>query len=225
MRALSHSLRWAGETTAHLRRHAGRGAVIRLAAQVAGVLALAATRLPSIAVSSETILLVIISLLAVLLVWIASTVSRLDRLDERVGAARSALDAQLVRRAAVAQAIADERPELLGQRAAELRHAAHGALNADDADREEAENTLGHLLRGIGPEVGGLPNTLVLDLRSTTERVVLARRFYNDAVRDNRQLRGQGLSRLFRLAARRPLPAHFDIDDRPAKVADTPPVS
>ncbi|MDQ4039148.1 MAG: hypothetical protein M3313_12575 [Actinomycetota bacterium] len=174
--------------------------------------------------SSETILLVIIGQLAVLLFWIASTVSRLDRLDERVSAARSALDAQLVRRAAVAQAVADEHPEVLGQRAAELRRAAHDALNAAEATREEAENTLGHLLRAVGPEIGGLPKSLALDLRSTSERVVLARRFYNDAVRDNRLLRGQALSRLFRLAARRPLPAHFDIDDRPGKLADTPPV-
>lgn len=173
---------------------------------------------------SETILLVVLGLLAVLLVWIASTVSRLDRLDERVGAARSALDAQLVRRAAVAQAIADEHPEIFGQRAQELRRAAHDALNADEHTREQAENTLGHLLRAVGPELGALPRSLILDLRSTTERVVLARRFYNDAVRDNRQLRGQSLSRLFRLAARRPMPTHFDIDDRPTKLADTPPV-
>ncbi len=181
-------------------------------------------RLPSAAVSSQTILLIGLALLAILLVWLASTVSRLDRLDDRVLAARSALDAQLVRRAAVAQAIADEHPDLLGGRADELRHAAHEALNADDASREAAENTLGHMLRGVGPELGGLPQHLRQDLRSTTERVVLARRFYNDAVRDNRQLRGQGLPRLFRLGGRRALPAHFDIDDRPAKVADTPPV-
>lgn len=174
--------------------------------------------------SSEAILLVVLGLLGVLLVWIASTVSRLDRLDERVGAARSALDAQLVRRAAVAQAIADEHSAVFGQRAEELRRAAHDALNADDGAREGAENTLGHLLRAVGPEIGALPAALVLDLRATTERVVLARRFYNDAVRDNRQLRGQGLSRIFRLAARRPLPTHFDIDDRPTTVSDAPPV-
>lgn len=174
--------------------------------------------------SSQTILLVVLGLLAVLLIWIASTVSRLDRLDDRVLAARSALDAQLVRRAAVAQAIADEHTHVLGQRAAELRHAAHEALNALDASREGAENTLGHLLRAVGSDVGQLPESLSVDLRSTTERVVLARRFYNDAVRDNRQLRGQGLPRLFRLAARRPLPAHFDIDDRPWKLAESPPV-
>ncbi len=179
-------------------------------------------RLRSTAVTSEAILLVVLGLLAVLLVWIASTVSRLDRLDERVAAARSALDAQLVRRAAVAQAIADEHPEILGERAEDLRCAARDALNADYGTREEAENNLGHLLRAVVPGLGSLPGTLILDLRSTTERVVLARRFYNDAVRDDRQLRGQGLSRLFRLAARRPLPAHFDIDDRPTKLADTP---
>jgi len=166
-------------------------------------------------VSSQTILLIVLGLLAVLLIWIASTVSRLDRLDSRVLAARSALDAQLVRRAAVARAIADEHPNVLGQRAEELRNAAHEALSADDASREGAENALGHLLRAVGTDLGGVPTSLRSDLRSTTERVVLARRFYNDAVRDDRQLRGQALPRLFRLAARRPPPAHFDIDDRP----------
>lgn len=175
--------------------------------------------------SSQAVLVIVLGLLAVLLVWIASTVSRLDRLDGRVAAARSALDAQLVRRAAAAQALADEYPDAIGIRADELRRAAHDALNAHDGSRENAENTLGHVLRAVGSDLGGVPETLRVDLRSISERVVLARRFYNDAVRDNRQLRGQGLSRVFRLAARRPLPAHFDIDDRPAKVADTPPVS
>jgi len=180
--------------------------------------------LPSAAVSSQTILLIALALLAMLLIWLASTVSRLDRLDDRVLAARSALDAQLVRRAAVAQAIADEHADLIGGRAEELRNAAHEALNAEDSSREQAENALGNVLRAVGAQLGALPLTLRRDLRSTTERVVLARRFYNDAVRDNRQLRGQGLPRLFRLRARAPSPAHFDIDDRPAKVTDKPPV-
>lgn len=171
--------------------------------------------------SSQAILLIILALLAVLLVWIAMTVSRLDRLDDRVLAARSALDAQLVRRAAVSQAIADEHPEVVGERAGALRRAAQEALDADEASREGAENALGHLLRGVGPELGSLPERLRTDLDATGERVVLARRFYNDAVRDNRQLRGQGLSRWFRLAARRPMPAHFDIDDRRFTAPDT----
>lgn len=174
--------------------------------------------------SSQAVLLIVLALVAVVLLWIASTVSRLDRLDDRVLAARSALDAQLVRRAAVAQAIADEHPDRLGEpRAERLRAAAHEALNADDASREGAENALGHLLRAVGSDLNGVPETLWADLRSTSERVVLARRFYNDAVRDNQQLRGQGLPRLFRLATRRPSPAHFDIDDRPFRAGDTPP--
>ena len=44
-------------------------------------------------------------------------------------------------------------------------------------------------------------------------RVGLARRFYNDAVRDTRTLRTQRLARVQRLHARRPLPRYFDIDD------------
>lgn len=171
---------------------------------------------------SQTILWVVAALLGLLLLWLASTVSRLDRLDDRVEAARSALDAQLVRRAAVAQALADEHPDVAGIQAEHLRRAAHEALVADLGSREGAENALGRLLRQIGPAAGVLPEMFTADLRSTTARVVLARRFYNDAVRDSRQLRGQGLSRLFRLAARRPLPAYFDIDDRPWLGLDTP---
>jgi hypothetical protein len=43
--------------------------------------------------------------------------------------------------------------------------------------------------------------------------VGLARRFYNDAVRDTRALRRRRLARLLRLHARHPLPRYFDIDD------------
>ncbi len=163
---------------------------------------------------SQSALLIVLALLAVLAFWIASTVSRLDRLDGRVLMARSALDAQLVRWAAVAQVISDEHPEVVGHRAHELRRAAHNALNAADATREAVENTLGRHLRAVGPELSALPEALILDLRSTTERVVLARRFYNDAVRDLRDLRGQRMPRLLRLGARRPVPGYFEIDDR-----------
>jgi hypothetical protein len=51
--------------------------------------------------------------------------------------------------------------------------------------------------------------------------VLLARRFYNDAVRDTRELRGRRLPRLLRLHARRPLPRYFDIDDRVDGVASS----
>jgi hypothetical protein len=45
--------------------------------------------------------------------------------------------------------------------------------------------------------------------------VVLARRFYNDAVRDTRSLRSRRLPRLLAPAGRRPLPAFFEIADAP----------
>jgi hypothetical protein len=54
---------------------------------------------------------------------------------------------------------------------------------------------------------------------ATTTRVGLARRFYNDAVRDTRALRRHRFPRLLRLHARRPLPRYFDIDDRLEEVA------
>jgi hypothetical protein len=58
-----------------------------------------------------------------------------------------------------------------------------------------------------------VPTALAADLRGTGTRLALARRFYNDAVRDHRALRRRRLARLLRLHARRPLPRFFDIDD------------
>ena len=60
---------------------------------------------------------------------------------------------------------------------------------------------------------GGVARTGDPDLVGTATRVGLARRFYNDAVRDTRALRHRRLPRLLRLHARRPLPRFFDIDD------------
>ncbi len=64
------------------------------------------------------------------------------------------------------------------------------------------------------PSSSGLPDALRSDLEGTATRVGLARRFYNDAVRDTRELRRRRLPRLLRLHASRPLPRFFDIDDR-----------
>jgi hypothetical protein len=43
--------------------------------------------------------------------------------------------------------------------------------------------------------------------------VQVARRFYNDAVRDTRTLRARRMPRLLHLAGRVELPQFFDIDD------------
>ena len=54
---------------------------------------------------------------------------------------------------------------------------------------------------------------LLVELDAASRRVQLARRFYNDAVRDTRSLRGRRMPRLLHLAGRRELPQFFDIDD------------
>lgn len=156
-------------------------------------------------------LILAVALVVLLAVWVTWTANRIDRLDARAAAARSSLDAQLVRRAAGARVIAEADVATLGEGPAErLRRAAQEALVADDTGREAAENDLGRILSQL--EVTD-PARLA-ELREASSRVGIARSFYNDAVRDLHGLRGQRLPRLFRLGARRPLPAFFEIDDR-----------
>jgi hypothetical protein len=147
-------------------------------------------------------------LLAVLLAWTAFTLTRLRRLAGRVRRAREVLDAALLRRAELSAALARERAEGLGPRlAAALADAAAGARAPSAGDREAAENLVGRLLRRV-PEPVRTP-----ELTDAGVRVALARRFYNDAVRDTLALRRSRLARLLRLHTRRPLPRYFDIDD------------
>lgn len=158
-------------------------------------------------------LIVAVVLIVLLAVWITWTANRIDRLFARVEAARASLDAQLVRRSASAQALADEDAAALGESvAAAIRVAAHGALTADEAGREAAENDLGRTLAEL--DGTGLDGQRLAELREAATRVGIARRFYNDAVRDLRELRAQRMPRLLRLGARRPVPAFFEIDDR-----------
>lgn len=141
--------------------------------------------------------------------WISFTVTRLDRLHARVDAAQAALDAQLVRRAAALDRLRPDGPEV---------PRLTPPLTA--ADRQQAENDVGRAVTGLLREMeggaGGVPtgrHADVAELRETTERVHLARLFYDDAVRDTRILRERRLSRVLHLAGRREVPPYFDIDD------------
>jgi hypothetical protein len=157
------------------------------------------------------VIIAAVAVTVVLFAWVSWTVTRLDRLHGRTALARSALDSALVRRAAALQALASHPDIALGpQREARLLELAAASLDADDSTREAAENDLSRALRDIPP---GADPALLADLTDAARRVALARRFYNDAVRDTVSLRRRRMPRLLRLAGAEPLPVFFEIDD------------
>ncbi len=160
-------------------------------------------------------LLLLAGVLLLLLVWTAWTLARLRRLEARVARAWTALDTQLQRRAGLAEELARNYPATVGEdRARYLALFAADARTPVNGDRELAENALGRELRELPDDLRGVPAALRSDLIGTGTRVALARRFYNDAVRDTRELRGRRLPRILRLHASRAKPRYFDIDDR-----------
>jgi hypothetical protein len=155
------------------------------------------------------------AVVVLVLAWTGWVLTRLRRLERRVSRAWITLDAQLQRRAGLVGELARSHPAAVGtEQAGRLAAAAAEARTPSAGDRELAENALGWLLRELPDELPGVPTALRDDLAGTATRVGLARRFYNDAVRDARELRGRRLPRLLRLHARHPLPRFFDIDDR-----------
>jgi hypothetical protein len=171
-------------------------------------------------VTPDAWLLTAVVVLVVLALWTGWTLTRLRRLEARVARAWTALDTQLQRRAGLAEELARKYPAALGEeRAGYLAAFAVDARAPADGDRELAENLLGRELRDLPAAHPGVPKALLADLAGTTTRVGLARRFYNDAVRDLRALRRGRLPRLLRLHASHPLPRFFDIDERAGGVA------
>jgi hypothetical protein len=163
--------------------------------------------------------LILAVVVAVLLtMWVTFTLTRLDRLHARVDTAQATMDAQLVRRAAALLHVAESADSGVPD---ELRHGydavAERALNAVEADgaRQDIENAVGRAVRELAALPGSLRRDAAEELTEAAARVLIARRFYNDAVRDTRALRGRRMPRLFRLAGHRPIPQFFDIDDNP----------
>ena len=154
--------------------------------------------------------------------YLSWTAGRLDKLHARVDAARAALDAQLVRRSAVSMELATS--GLLDPASALLiADAAHAARQADGEDRPPAESDLSRALRGAldqpeqleeltGPAEG---RQLIEELETAGRRVVMARRFHNDAVRSARAVRAKRHVRYLRLAGHAPPPVTFECDDAP----------
>jgi hypothetical protein len=158
--------------------------------------------------------LVFAVLAAVLLtMWVTFTLTRMDRLHARVDAAQAALDAQLVRRAAALQRVAEsDDSDLSVQLNARYEQIALDALAALEGRRQATENAVGRALRELAEQSYQLP-AAAEELSEAASRVLIARRFYNDAVRDTRTLRAGRMPRLLRLAGHRGMPQFFDIDD------------
>jgi hypothetical protein len=77
--------------------------------------------------------------------------------------------------------------------------AAIAARDAEPADREACENDLSRAISTVSDEVfghGGKAERLAGEVRGAGTRVLLARQFYNDAVRDDLALRRRWLPRL-----------------------------
>jgi hypothetical protein len=176
-------------------------------------------------------MVVLVVAVATYLTWLAT---RVDRLHGRATTAGKALDAHLVRRAAAAAVLAEERflPELYT--------AARAALDAAPApeacrnglppapehnqpafsdEREAAENDLTRQLRGLSLPAADPAMSPVV---AASRRVALARQVHTDLVRDARSLRARPAVRLAGLARRHPRPAYFDVGD-PTLEASRPP--
>jgi phosphatidylinositol alpha-mannosyltransferase len=127
------------------------------------------------------------------------TAGRLDRLHGRVEGSWAALDAQLVRRASVTAELAtsgllDPATSVL------LAAAAHEARESGREERELAESNLSAALRAAFDEEEAAEllaadahgRTLLVELSSACQRVQLARRFHNGAVRSAQVVRASG---------------------------------
>jgi hypothetical protein len=166
---------------------------------------------------------------AVLGLYLRGLAGRLDRLHVRVDAARDALDAQLVRRTAAALELAhagllDPATSVL------LAEEAYGAQTADATERARSESELTGALHASIPDAPTVAllresprgTDLLEALRASCAQVVLARRFYNDAVRATQALRNRRLVRWLRLAGTAPYPRTFEMDDLPPPALGAP---
>ncbi|MGV9711127.1 NUDIX hydrolase [Gordonia sp. NPDC003424] len=168
--------------------------------------------------SDTTVVVLALIVLVVILAgaWAYQTANRLDRLNVRVDLARGSLDAALERRAVVARSIAagmiagyDEELRKAGH---DLAAAADQAEHAAPAAREDAENRVSALLART--DTGSRSQGLVVELADAETRVMMARRFYNDAVRDTRSLAERRTVRWLRLGGMAALPQYFEITER-----------
>ena len=164
---------------------------------------------------------VVLVLLALVLwgVYISWRAGRLDRMHNRVEAARTSLDLALERRSSVAYELASS--GLLDLASGLLLAAAvRRAKEAGPGQRDLAESDLTRALRaafgqpGFRKELqdkGGAE--LVAEVEAAARQVFIARKFYNDVAGRTIDARRRPLVRVFRLAGNAPQPEFFEMDD------------
>jgi hypothetical protein len=164
------------------------------------------------------------AVIVVLALYLRGVAGRLDRLHVRVEAARDALDASLVRRTSAALDLAhagllDPATSVL------LAEEVYGAQTATERERSRSESELTGALNAALPDEATVDllnasargQELLGGLAMACQRVVLARRFYNDAVRTTQVIRRRRLVRWLRLAGTAPFPESFEMDDHPPR--------
>jgi hypothetical protein len=178
--------------------------------------------------------LIVLVVLAVVLwgFYVSWRASRLDRLHNRVEAARTGLDLALVRRASAASDLAlsgllDPATSVL------LADAVRQARKAEPGDRDLAESDLTRALRvtvgdpefrrelrvsetEIDIDGDGEPDDpaeLIDEVERAAHQVYLARKFYNDVAGRTIYARTRPLAQVLRLSGSARAPEFFDMDD------------
>ncbi|HET6191337.1 MAG TPA: hypothetical protein VFE59_30575 [Trebonia sp.] len=154
--------------------------------------------------------------------YISWRASRLDRLHNRLEAARTALDLAMVRRSSAAYELAssgllDPATSLL------LADAVRRAREVSQAERDLAESDLTQALRAVFGQPGFRKELedmdggaeLISEVEAAAQQVYIARKFHNDLAARTIYARRRPLARVFRLAGSAPRPEFFEIDDAP----------
>jgi hypothetical protein len=160
-------------------------------------------------------LIALAAILAVVVLYCIYTARRLDGLHARMDAAAAALDAQLRKRCLAVVALCAELPAGLRE---PLREAATATVEIGGLahDREVAENRLSRELASLADghvRIFLSPSAAAVDVHDDALRATIARRFYNDTVRDALVIRDRRTVRWLRLAGRAVHPAYFEMDD------------
>jgi len=172
-----------------------------------------------------TIIVLVVLALVLWGFYVSWRASRLDRLHNRVEAARTALDLALVRRSSAAaelgsSGLLDPATSLL------LADAVLRARQAGPAERDLAESDLTRALRatleepGLRAELAADEGAegLVGEVEAAAQQVFIARKFYNDVAGRTMDARRRPLARVLRLSGSAKQPQFFDMDDEMSPV-------